>query len=73
MKLKPVSPLNYVRCAKSAFADLNAKLIRPAFLELHFPNATFSNVESMPLLRDMKPTSLQLNEGPRKPAFLKRC
>jgi len=71
-KLKPASLLNHVRCAKSAFGDLNVKLRRPAFLELHFPNATFNNVRFVPLLRDTRPASLQLNVGPRKPAFLKR-
>ena len=57
---------------ESAFRDLNAKLRRLAFLKLHFPNATFSNVRSVPLLRDTRLVSLQLNAGPRRPAFLKR-
>ena len=37
-RLKLTSLLSYVRCAKSAFGDLNAKLKRLAFLKLHFPN-----------------------------------
>ena len=41
-RLKLASLLNYVRCAKSAFGDLNTKPTRLAFLKLHFLNATFS-------------------------------
>jgi len=57
-RLKLASLLNYVRCAKSAFGDLNTKPTRLEFLRLYFPNAMFSSAKSVPLLRDTRPTSL---------------
>jgi len=70
-RLKPASLPSYVRRVKSANGDQNAKLKRLAFLRLHLSNATFSSTRSVPLLRDMRPASLQINVGLKRSAFLK--
>ena len=70
-RLKPASLLSYIRRAKSACSDQNAKLKRLTFLRLHLSNATFSSARSVPLLRDTRPASLQQNAGLIKSAFLK--
>ena len=70
-RFKPASLLSYVRGAKSAFGELNAKLKRLVFLKLHFPNAMFSSARSVPLLRETRPVSPQSNAGLRRSAFLK--
>jgi len=69
-RLKPASLLSYVRCAKSAYGDQNAKPDTLAFLRLHIPNATLSSARFVPLLRDTRPTSLQPNAGLRGSVFL---
>jgi len=55
----PVSLLNRIRQAKSASRYQNAELKRLAFLRLHLPDAVFSNVRSVSLLRDMRLVSLR--------------
>ena len=69
--LKLASLLSYVRCAKSAYGDQNAKPKRLAFLRLHLSNATFSSAMSVPFLRDTGPASLQPNVRLKRSVFLK--
>ena len=71
-RLKPTSLLSYVRHAKSAYGDQNAKPNRLAFLRLYFPNAMCSSERAMLLLRETRPASLQPNAKLRKPACLNR-
>ena len=70
--LKHTFLLNHVRRAKFAFGDVNVKPTRPAFLKLHFPNATFSSARSIPFFRHTRPASLQSDIELKKSAYLNR-
>ena len=56
---------------ESASGYQNAEFKRLAFLWLHLPDAVFSNVRSVSLLRDMRLASLRQNAGLIKSIFFK--
>jgi len=70
-RFMPASLLNHISRVKSVSGYQNVELRRLAFLRLYLLDATFSNVRSVPLLRDTRPVSLRRNAGLIKSVFPK--